>query len=128
MTGDSVKPNALERLTAFLIPQANGYRDVEEMDIKGLKTTLSAQDISTIFPGEPVAASSYSLRSIDSDYMGSSAVGMDVSEDDKEWIPSLAATKVGIIDAQTGGQRMANHFAKWLMENDRDANTDLADL
>ncbi|VDD76052.1 unnamed protein product [Mesocestoides corti] len=110
---DSCNSNALTRLTAFMVPQTE-YRE-QPVEIGELKANLRREDVEKLFPGEPVAASSYILRHVQSEYDGKSSKARGLTV---EWIAPLETNGVDIIDANTGGYTINNRFRDWLQSNE----------
>lgn len=70
-----------------------------------------------MFPGEAIAAASYSISALQT-----LEAGTEVTSDSRltmsqeNWIPIAITEGVDIVDAETGGKKIKNHFHEWFMK------------
>ncbi|CDS38181.1 conserved hypothetical protein [Echinococcus multilocularis] len=116
-TTETVPPDSLTSLTAFLISQSS-YLDFFKVNFTGLPADriILRRELAYMFPGEPIAAASHSLSAQQALEAGAEVTSdsrLTMSQD--VWIPEGTTEGVDITDAETGGRKIKNHFHEWFL-------------
>ncbi|VDK20478.1 unnamed protein product [Taenia asiatica] len=117
-TTESVSVESMTRLTAFLITQSS-YLDIYKVNLTGLPADriILRRHLKYMFPGESIAATSYSISAIQALGAGTEVTSdssLNVSQEN--WIPAVFTEGIEIVDAEAGGTMIENHFHEWIMK------------
>ncbi|VDM30608.1 unnamed protein product [Hydatigera taeniaeformis] len=123
-TSESVPVDSLTRLTAFLISQSS-YLDFYKTNFTGLPANriILRRELKYLFPGESIAAASHSISALQTLEAGTTVTSdsrLTISQEN--WIPNKITEGIDIVDVETGGAKIKNHFHEWFM-GQRNATT-----
>ncbi|KAM7538583.1 hypothetical protein Aperf_G00000057205 [Anoplocephala perfoliata] len=117
ITRDIVEPGSILRLSAFLIPQ-DVWKSGVNMSKIPADRIVHRSLLTDIFQFEPVAGVSYVLNPVEASggLDPSTATSTSIKRALNEWIPNGEHTDLEILNLNSGGEIIHNHFHDWIIQ------------